>query len=198
MAASAKAPASCAEAQRRRGPHDELINVRSKVPAARLSGHTAGAAERPEACRKERIRSSRAAATGAEDVQHARVPGSRPLRALWERAERGLRVECGCDVRAMWRRLAHLRAVRPLRHERAVRVPAADPDARLSQGCAQRVYVLRAPHDRRTRDKIRRSLQRPQSIRRSVQVRGQLSAVRPIITSVQRSVGETQVDGLGL
>src|SRR4029450_297494 len=60
------------------------------------------------------------------------------------------------------------------RHERAVRVPEADPRPRLSQGRAQHLHVFRAQDDGRARDEIvvaaDQPLERQEGVRRFIQV----------------------------
>ena len=50
-------------------------------------------------------------------------------------------------------------------------VLAAGPGARVAEGCAQHVYLLRAAHHGGARDQVRRRADEcPQGVRRSVQV----------------------------
>src|SRR3954471_21635287 len=60
--------------------------------------------------------------------------------------------------------------MRQLRRQRAVRVSEAGAGPDLSEGRAERVHPLRTAHHRRARDQIRAAGQRPQGVRRSLQV----------------------------
>src|SRR6266568_5590678 len=64
--------------------------------------------------------------------------------------------------------------MRALRFERRLRVPEAGSGARLAQGRAQHLHLLRAAYDRRTRNQIGdvagRPVEREEGVRRSLQV----------------------------
>ena len=125
-----------AEAYNPRNPR----HVRTQVPPARLPGRaarTAAARRKPEA--EEGIRAARPAADRAEDLQHARLPRSREVRALRRRADRRHRrgarpaqcPRCQADLHSC-AQCAHFDAQRHVRVPEADRRPASRPRTRAT------------------------------------------------------------------
>src|SRR4029453_17798099 len=136
-------------------------HVRSKIGPAGVSGGAARAAAGTGAWPEEGVRAPGPAAGPAEDLQHARLPRGRAVCALRERTDGGDRVEPRWDVRSLRVGPAHLRAVRVLRYQRHLRVPASDPRADLAEGRQEHLWGVRAEDHGGAGDEVGRADERP-------------------------------------
>jgi len=138
---------------------DENQHVRTQVSTARISGRwETTRAEGPggaAAAERARARASATGSRGSEDAEPDGGARGAPLCAV--RASSCARGRPRRHVPTLRRGPAQLRAVRVVRHERALGVRADGDGARGAQGRAQRVLALRSAYHGRAPDRYRGS-----------------------------------------